>query len=122
MAIICHMRRSAVFAGRFDSRNRLESGKIRVNMLTRQFAFVPPCRGSRPFQFRESEQLFFWKATNSCRIGTYRWIDYGKTLKYNECLEDVRMEFKEKLQLLRTNMKLSQEELVNRLYLWSGKP
>ena len=42
--------------------------------------------------------------------------------EYNECLEDVRMEFKEKLQLLRTNMKLSQEELVNRLYLWSGKP
>ncbi len=77
-----------------------------------------PClilEGIRPFQFRESEQLFFWKATNSCRIGTYRWIDYGKTLKYNECLEDVRMEFKEKLQLLRTNMKLSQEELANRL-------
>ena len=42
--------------------------------------------------------------------------------EYNECLEDVRMEFKEKLHLLRTNMKLSQEELVNRLYLWSGKP
>lgn len=41
--------------------NKLESGKIRVNMLTRQFAFVPPCRGSRPFQFRESEQLFFGK-------------------------------------------------------------
>ena len=56
-----HMRRSAVFAGRFDSRNRLESGEIRVNMQTRWFAFVPPCGGSRPFQFRESEELFFGK-------------------------------------------------------------
>ena len=33
------MRRSAVSAGRSDSRNYLESGKIRGNMLTRQFAF-----------------------------------------------------------------------------------
>ena len=49
MAIIRHMRRSAVFAGRFDSRNRLESGEIRVNMLTRRFAFAPPCGAAAPF-------------------------------------------------------------------------
>ena len=49
MAIIRHMRRSAVFAGRFDSRNRLESGGIRVNMLTRRFAFVSPLRGMKAF-------------------------------------------------------------------------
>ncbi|TGY92692.1 hypothetical protein E5329_18920 [Petralouisia muris] len=35
MAIIRHMRRSAFSAGKSDSRNRLESGGIRVNMLTR---------------------------------------------------------------------------------------
>ncbi len=29
-------------------------------MLTRRFAFGPPCRGIRPFQFRESEELFFF--------------------------------------------------------------
>ncbi len=40
------MRRSAVSAGRSDSRNRLESGGNRVNMLTRRFAFVPPLRGN----------------------------------------------------------------------------
>ena len=76
---------------------------------------MPLCGATVPFNLERVNNWFFWKATNSCRIGTYRWIDYGKTLKYNECLEDVRMEFKEKLQLLRTNMKLSQEELANKL-------
>ncbi len=36
------MRRSVVSAGTSDNRNRLESGGVRVNMLTRRFAFVPP--------------------------------------------------------------------------------
>ena len=49
MAIIRHMRRSAVSAGRSDIRNRLESEGIRVNMLTRRFAFVPPCGAAAPF-------------------------------------------------------------------------
>ena len=49
MAIIRHMRRSAVSAGRSDSRNRLESEGIRVNMLTRRFAFVLPCGVAAPF-------------------------------------------------------------------------
>ena len=34
-----HMRRSAFSAGTSDSRNRLESGGIRGNMLTQRFAF-----------------------------------------------------------------------------------
>jgi hypothetical protein len=29
--------------------NKLESGGIRVNMLTRRFAFAPPCGAAAPF-------------------------------------------------------------------------
>lgn len=40
----------------------------------------------------------------------------GHKISYNfEGQEEIRMEFREKLQLLRTNMKLSQEELANKL-------
>ena len=53
-----HMRRSAVFAGRFDSRNRLESGEIRVNMLTRRFAFGPPCGAFAPFNLERVKNCF----------------------------------------------------------------
>ena len=38
-AAVCLLRRQA---GRPDDGNRLESGEIRGNMLTRQFAFGPP--------------------------------------------------------------------------------
>ena len=54
-----HMRRSAVSADRFDNRNRLESGKIRVNMLTRRFGF--PCIGRMAKNFRADFELFMEK-------------------------------------------------------------
>ena len=53
-----HMRRSAFSAGRSDSRNRLESGKIRVNMLTRWFAFVPLCGATVPFNLERVNNFF----------------------------------------------------------------
>ncbi len=47
MAIIRHMRRSAVSAGRPGGLIREIAWKAgeSVNMLTRRFAFVPPCGG-----------------------------------------------------------------------------
>ena len=53
-----HMRRPAVSAGRPDSRNRLESGEIRVNMLTRRFAFVPLCGATVPFNLVRVNNCF----------------------------------------------------------------
>ena len=58
MAIIRHMRRSAFFrrqAGRPDKGNCLESGGIRGNMLTRRFAFVPPCGASTTYYLRKED-------------------------------------------------------------------
>ncbi|NBJ94515.1 hypothetical protein [Parablautia muri] len=40
---------SAGRAGRPDKGNCLESGGIRGNMLTRRFAFAPPCGAAAPF-------------------------------------------------------------------------
>ena len=53
-----HMRRSVVSAGTSDNRNRLESGEIRVNMLTRWFAFVPPCGAAAHFNLERVKNCF----------------------------------------------------------------
>ena len=38
--------------------NKLESGKIRVNMLTRRFAFVPPFGAAVPFNLERVNNCF----------------------------------------------------------------
>ena len=55
----CHMRRSAVSAGRPGGLIREITWKAGEsgNMLTRRFAFVPPCGGNRPYIGRKAKNF-----------------------------------------------------------------